>query len=149
MTIAIRRLRDSDRDQWQRLYYSYLHFYESEPFEEATDILWGRLVADEPQIQGVVVEVDGVIAGFAHFHYQLSTWTHSWHCYLEDLFVDESFRGQGLATALIAHVKAQALAKKCSELYWITRESNETARRVYDKLAKLSDFVRYEVLLED
>ena len=149
MAIAIRPLLDSDREQWQRLYYSYLHFYESEPFEEATGILWGRLVADEPQIQSAAIEVDGVIAGFAHFHYQLSTWTHSWHCYLEDLFVDESFRGQGLATALIAHVKAQAIAKKCSELYWITRDSNETARRVYDKLAKLSDFVRYEVLLED
>jgi ribosomal protein S18 acetylase RimI-like enzyme len=63
------------------------------------------------------------------------------------LYVDENFRGMGLATALITDVKRAALKKKCSELYWITREGNEIAKRIYDKLATKSDFVRYEILL--
>ena len=144
----MRPLSEGDREPWQRLYYSYLEFYESEPFEPATEILWSRLIAAEPVIQSAVIEVDGQIAGFVHFHYQLSTWTHSFHCYLEDLYVDENYRDMGLATALIAEVKRAAAEMKCSELYWITREGNEIARRIYDKLAKKSDFVRYEILLE-
>ena len=149
MNHNIRALRQSDREAWQELYYAYLTFYESEPVAEATELLWTRLVSKAPVIQSAVIEVEGQVAGFAHFHYQISTWTHTWHCYLEDLYVDEQFRRQGLATELIQEVKRAALDLKCSEFFWITRASNAKARRVYDKLATASDFVRYEILLEE
>lgn len=149
MNPKVRPLRHSDRDAWQTLYYGYLAFYKSEPIAEATELLWSRLVSETPLIQSAVIEVEGKVVGLAHFHYQLSTWTHTWHCYLEDLYVDDQFRGQGLATALIQEVKRAALELKCSEFYWITRASNSKARRVYDKLATATDFVRYEILLEE
>jgi hypothetical protein len=34
-----------------------------------------------------------------------------------------------------------------SPVYWLTRQSNETARRLYDKFAEADDFVRYRIFL--
>jgi len=144
----VRQIALADRADWERLYLAYLEFYESEPIESSTELVWSRLTSASPEIQGLVVEDDGQIVGITHFHYQLSTWTHTWHCYLEDLYVDQESRGIGAGRALINEVKALATDKGCSELFWITRSMNETARKLYDKVATPTDFVRYEIMLE-
>ena len=149
MSLIVRQLSIEDKAAWHELYLGYLKFYESEPIESSTELVWHRLTKENPEIQGMVAELDGVVVGFTHFHYQLSTWTHTFHCYLEDLFVSEQARGNGVATALIAEVKKMALEQKCSELFWITKESNQVARRLYDKVAKISDLVRYEILIDE
>lgn len=148
MSTTVRHLQVQDKSCWQDLYLSYLRFYESEPVEASTELLWDRLTRLEPDIQGLVAEVDGEVVGIAHFHYQLSTWSDTSHCYLEDLYVAESARGKGVATALIRKVEDLAIQKKCSELFWITKESNSTARKLYEKVASQSEFVRYEKKLE-
>ncbi len=148
MTTTVRHLQVEDKSCWQDLYRSYLRFYESEPVEASTELLWDRLTRLEPDIQGLVAEVDGEVVGIAHLHYQLSTWSDTSHCYLEDLYVAESARGKGVATALIKQVEDLAIQKKCSELFWITKESNSTARKLYEKVASQSEFVRYEKKLE-
>ena len=148
MSVTVRSIQQEDRSAWQELYMAYLKFYESEPDRFSTDLLWSRLTKDNPDIQGLVAEVDGVVVGICHFHYQLTTWSKTWHCYLEDLYVEESSRGKGAATAFIAEVKKLALEHKCSELFWITKESNTVARKLYEKAATKSDFVRYEILLD-
>jgi len=149
MPLIVRQVLVGDKTRWRELYVSYLKFYNSEPIESSIEIVWQRLTKDEPEIHGLVAELNGEVIGFTHFHYQLSTWTHTFHCYLEDLYVSEEERGKGAATALIAEVKKLAVERKCSELFWITKESNETARKLYDKVANRSDFVRYEISLED
>jgi len=149
VTTTVRHIEIQDKASWRELYHAYLKFYESEPVESSTELLWNRLTKGEPEVQGLVVVSNGEIVGIAHFHYQLSTWTDTFHCYLEDLYVSEEERGKGAATALIAQVKKLAVERKCSEVFWITKESNETARKLYDKVANRSDFVRYEISLED
>lgn len=149
MNITVRQIQVEDKSSWQELYLAYLKFYESEPVESSTELLWNRLTKLDPEIQGLVAESNGEIVGIAHFHYQLSTWSDTFHCYLEDLYVTESSRGKGVATMLIAEVKKLAIEYNCSELFWITKESNQTARKLYDKVAAVSDFVRYEIRLED
>ena len=149
MDYVIRQVVSNDRQAWEDLYHSYLSFYESEPIASSTELLWERLSASPAIIQSFVAELNGEVVGLVHFHFQLSTWTHTFHCYLEDLYVAEEHRGKGIARALIDSVKASALDKKCSELFWITKESNKTAQKLYDKLATKSDFIRYEIMLED
>ena len=149
MPVIVRPIKPEDRAAWQELYSAYLKFYESEPNDSATEHLWTRLTGSNPEIQGLIAENNGVVVGIAHFHYQLSTWTDTYHCYLEDLYVREEARGKGVATTLIAEVKAQAIKQKCSELFWITKSNNQMARKLYDKVAILSDFVRYEIRLEN
>jgi len=149
MALTIRPMSISDRISWEKLYIAYLEFYESEPVASSTELLWSRLTQANPEIQGFVAEDEGVVVGIVHFHFQLSSWTHTWHCYLEDLYVDPDKRSQGVGRSLISAVKSSALQKKCSELFWITLAGNKTARKLYDQIAKASDFVRYEIMLDE
>jgi ribosomal protein S18 acetylase RimI-like enzyme len=149
MDFVIRQIASDDRRAWKDLYKSYLEFYESEPIASSTELLWERLVSSPAIIQSFVAQLNGELVGIVHFQYQLSTWTHTYHCYLEDLYVAKEHRGNGIARALIEAVRASALEEKCSELFWITKESNKTAQKLYDKLATKSDFIRYEIMLED
>lgn len=146
--VTIRRPDPAEFSTWRDLYHSYLTFYESTPDDTATELLWQRVISQPPLVLSAVAETDDGVVGFAHFHFQNTTWAETSHCYLEDLYVHHQRRGQGIATALIAEVERQARARQCTELYWITRASNHTARRLYDQLAAATDFVRYEISLE-
>ena len=144
MTVTVRQIDIQDKASWKELYVAYLKFYESEPVESSTELLWNRLTKGERAVQGLVAFSNGEVVGIAHFHYQLSTWSDTSHCYLEDLYVAEDARGKGVASALIAAVEDLAIQNKCSELFWITKENNTVARKLYEQVATLSDFVRYE-----
>ena len=148
MVINVRKIELSDKPSWQELFFDYLRFYETSPSDVNTELAWERLTSPDPEIQSLVAESNGVVVGIVHFHYQLSTWTDTFDCYLEDLYVAEEARGNGVARALIQAVKELSAERKCSKLFWITKESNTTARKLYDKVATLSDFIRYEVELK-
>jgi ribosomal protein S18 acetylase RimI-like enzyme len=147
MVINVRKIQPSDKPSWQQLFFDYLKFYETSPSDVNTDLAWERITSPDPEIQGLVAESNGEVVGIVHFHYQLSTWTDTFDCYLEDLYVAEEARGNGAARALIQAVKELSTVRKCSKLFWITKESNTTARKLYDKVATLGDFIRYEVKL--
>ena len=67
----------------------------------------------------------------------------TWYCYLEDLFVDPSHRGKGAGRALIEAVYREADAHQCTRTYWVTEETNATARALYDRMATKTSFVQY------
>jgi len=144
VTVTVRQIEIQDKASWKELYVAYLKFYECEPVESSTELLWNRLTKGERAVQGLVAVSNGEVVGIAHFHYQLSTWSDTSNCYLEDLYVAEDARGKGVASALIAAVEDLAIQNKSSELFWITKENNTVARKLYEQVATLSDFVRYE-----
>ena len=148
MSINVRQLQVGDKPAWEELFFAYLKFYETSPSDVNSELLWDRLTNSEPQIQALVAEANGVVIGIVHFHYQLSTWSDTSYCYLEDLYVAEGARENGVAKALIQQVQELAIKQGCTELFWITKESNSIARKLYDKVANLSDFVRYVKKLE-
>ncbi len=53
---------------------------------------------------------------------------------MEDLFVDENFRGQGLGTLLVNKVIEEARQKNCYKLICTSRHENEIAPKLYEKL---------------
>jgi len=148
VSINVRQIQAGDKPAWQELFFAYLKFYETSPSDVNSELLWDRLTNPEPQIQALVAEANGVVIGIVHFHYQLSTWSDTSYCYLEDLYVAEDARENGVAKALIQQVQELAIKQGCTELFWITKESNSIARKLYDKVANLSDFVRYVKKLE-
>ena len=73
-----------------------------------------------------------------------STWSATWYCYLEDLFVDPATRKQGVGRALIEATYAEADKRGCTRTYWTTQEFNYRARSLYDRVASKSPFIRYQ-----
>jgi hypothetical protein len=71
----IRSATVSDRAQWDSLWQGYLAFYESELADEATDLLWQRIMDPVHQIQcRVATTDDGNLPGLVHFFPHAHTW---------------------------------------------------------------------------
>jgi len=141
----IRALAQKDRDDWLPLFKGYIAFYESTVADDVIEITWGRLLsgAEGCHIGLVIVDGDDRPFGIAHALFHRSTWSPTWYCYLEDLFVDPARRARGAGRALIEAVYAQADARGCTRVYWATQEFNYRARGLYDQLATKSPFVQY------
>ena len=144
MTITIRPIVASDKERWLDLFKQYIVFYKSSLSDELFELDWQR-INSEFNINGLVAEVDGHVVGFAHYIFRPSTWDKNDFCYIEDLFVDPAIRGKGVGRALIKELENIALAKGSKRLYWTTAPDNETARRLYDKVA-ITDRVQYKII---
>jgi GNAT superfamily N-acetyltransferase len=82
-----------------------------------------------------------------HYLFHRSTGTAGNYCYLQDLFVAEDGRNHGLGRALIEAVYEKARKAGASRVYWLTHETNETARALYDKVADRSGFIQYRKMI--
>lgn len=146
--IDVRELTGADRAAWSPLWAGYLRFYDEDVDPGVTDAVFGRLVDPGwPQQRGYVAEVEGELRGFAHVGLQPSTWSTAEDCYLEDLFVEPSARGDGIGRALIEHLVAAGRAAGWRKVHWLTDTDNATARRLYDEVGELADQVRYTIEL--
>jgi len=145
MSVATRPLQPGDHARWRDLFKGYIAFYEASVSDEVMDLTWQRLMSGEggAMLGLVACRADGHIIGIAHVLFHRSTWSPTWYCYLEDLFVDPDERAQGAGAALIQAVYRESDARRCTRTYWATQEFNTRARHLYDKVATKSPFVQY------
>jgi ribosomal protein S18 acetylase RimI-like enzyme len=146
--LIIRDPRPVDETAWRRLWAGYVAFYEADVSEDVTTATWRRLFEAGSGLLGRVAELDGQVVGFTNSVIHPGTWDLRPRCYLEDLFVDPNARGRGIGEAMIRDLIDLGRERGWSKLYWHTRASNETARRLYDKFVEADDFVRYRMLLK-
>jgi GNAT superfamily N-acetyltransferase len=140
----IRPLSSTDYQQWLGLWNQYLVFYKHTLPLSQTDLTFARLITEDSDLHGLVLEEQGVLFGIAHFSFTSSTWDENKNLYLEDLFVDPASRGKGYGRALIEAVAEVGKENNASKLYWQTHRDNATAQKLYETLASKSEFVIYE-----
>ncbi|WP_298913418.1 GNAT family N-acetyltransferase [uncultured Algimonas sp.] len=143
----IRPIHAKDRPDWSSLWEGYQAFYEAELSREQSELTWTRLLDPSVPLYGTVYEHDGKIVGFAHALVHLSSFSKNGQVYLEDLFVSPDFRGRSIGRALINAVIAFAHERKLSCVHWVTGSDNP-ARKLYDSVADLRDYVQYRHVLE-
>lgn len=143
MTVAVRPLADDDRRAWEPLWRGYLDFYGVELAPEVTERLWPRLMDPLIGVHGHGAWRDGRLVGIVHCVLHPATWAVGPYCYLEDLYVEERARGTGAGRALIEAVYALADERGAARVYWMTAADNAAARRLYDRVARLTEFVQY------
>jgi len=142
---TVRPLEPKDKDAWLPLFKGYIEFYRSSVADDVIDLTWQRLLSGQEgfHIGLVVVDEGDRPFGLAHILFHRSTWSPTWYCYLEDLFVDPARRAKGAGRALIAATYVEADKRGCTRTYWSTQESNYRARGLYDQVATKSPFVQY------
>jgi GNAT superfamily N-acetyltransferase len=146
-SVLIRDPTPEDEAAWRRLWAGYVAFYEANVPDAVTSGTWARLLDPNFGMIGRLAERDGAVVGFTISVIHFGSWTLQPVCYLEDLFVDPQARGHGIGRALIDDLVALARARGWSRLYWHTKASNETARRLYDRYVEADDFIRYRLFL--
>lgn len=85
-----------------------------------------------PVWYGFVAEEDHVVIGFALYYIRYSTWKGQ-RMYLEDILVNEPWRGKGIGKLLFDRLIEEAKEKKLLGMVWQVLEWNEPAINFYKK----------------
>lgn len=143
--LVIRSLVATDEPQWRDLWRAYLAFYGTERGEDVYAETYRRLLDDDPQdFSGFVAEEDGRLVGLTHYLFHRHCWRIENVCYLQDLYALPDVRGSGVGRALIEAVYAAADAAGAPQVYWLTQAGNAKARRLYDRIGEVTEFIRYQ-----
>lgn len=142
--VTIRPMTAADEAEWRNLWTAYLAFYNTVLPEAVFASTFARLLGDAPMDpKGFIARVDGQAMGLVHYLHHRHCWKIENVCYLQDLYVDPQARGTGLGRKLIEAVYAAADADGTLAVYWLTQEFNADGRRLYDRIGKLTPFIRY------
>lgn len=96
-----------------------------------------EIIADSANIKAIVAEAGGIIVGFAELAWYLipSKGKIAW---LEEVVVDENYRGQGLGKLMMEKIIAIAKELECRQIKLTV--SNPIAEKLYAKF----DFIKKE-----
>jgi ribosomal protein S18 acetylase RimI-like enzyme len=141
----IRKIELKDKKNWSKLYNGYADFYKVPMNKGILDTLWGWILDERHIINGICYEVEGKIVGIAHYRTMPRPIKGQYIGFLDDLFVDQEFRGQKIAQKLISHLKSLSKANNWNGIRWITHSSNENAKKLYEKIANNTGFELYEL----
>jgi len=87
---------------------------------------------EKPVWWAFVAEVENKVVGFALYYIRYSTWKGQ-RLYLEDILVNEPYRGKGIGKLLFDQLVEEAKEKKLQAMVWQVLEWNEQAINFYKK----------------
>ena len=144
LNVFIRELERDDFEDWRMLWEKYLNFYETYLPKEVYTATFDRLVSKENTSQNALIaKNDSRVVGLVHFIFHPHNWKIEEVCYLQDLYVSETVRGRGVGRLLIESVYNEADRRNTPTVYWLTQDFNKTARFLYDKIATVTPFIKY------
>ncbi|MEI6670430.1 MAG: GNAT family N-acetyltransferase [Actinomycetes bacterium] len=89
------------------------------------------LFGDVPKVFAHVVDVDGKVVGIAIWFLNYSTWLGKHGIYLEDLYVQPEFRGQGFGLALLKELARICVERGYPRFQWWVLDWNSPAIEFY------------------
>ena len=134
--LTVERVTADDLPDLLPLLRAYCTFYESDPADDELHAM-ATAFLDEASGGTQLIARDGSGRALGH-----ATLLSSWDTTLgqrlavmEDLFVTEAARGQGVGAALVTACRQLAAHRGMAWLAWETAPDNATAQRLYDGLA--------------
>ena len=129
----------------------YQRFYEVEEIaDDRNRAFFARFI--DPSDDGLLLGAwDGErLLGYACLYWHKSSLVAAETVLMNDLYVDEGVRGQGVGRTLIEAAAEIARARGAHCLEWSTAPDNRTAQRLYDSTgATRSNWIEYELPVEE
>jgi len=134
----IRALNRSDYDQWLPLWQeNCLHKIS----DDVTAETWRRIGNPKENVFGFAAFNDNdELVGILHYILHATTGFIQPACYMQDLFVDEKHRKQGIAKQLVWELHELGKNEKWARIYWFAENNNEAAQALYKNLGVKMDF---------
>lgn len=133
----------ADHPEWHRMWLANCaHYGVSIPAADDRE-LWRRIMDPDYPIGALVCPR----VGFANYVLRPHTFSSRMVCYLEDLWVDPSARGAGWGRKFIDALVIRGRDRGWRRIYWHTEADNAPARRLYDRVSRLTDYIRYDITL--
>ncbi len=98
------------------------------------DDLAAALFGPRPYAEAALAWVEDQPVGMVLFFYNFSTFLMKPGLYLEDIFVQPDYRGQGIGKALLVYLGKLALARGCGRLDWSVLDWNTPAIEFYQRM---------------
>jgi len=145
--VEIALIADEEFEQLLPLIAAYQRFYEVEEIDEGRNrAFFRRFLA--PSEDGLLLGArrDGRLVGYACLYWHFSSLEAVESVLMNDLYVIEEARGEGVGRALIEATAEVARERGVPYVEWSTAPDNTTAQRLYDSTgAKRSEWVSYEL----
>ena len=139
MSIRIRSANPEDCVQIHR-FISDLAAYEKalDKVECTAQSLRESLFEDVPSAYALIVEGQGQAIGYAIYFFNYSTWLAARGLYLEDLYIDPAYRGNGAGLAVMRHLAETAVRLGCKRFEWSVLDWNTPSIAFYESLGAQS-----------
>ena len=145
--LEIAPIAPEELDELLPLIAAYQRFYEVEKVDDDRNrAFFRRFLA--PSEDGLILGARsaGRLVGYACLYWHFSSLEACESVLMNDLFVDESARGQGVGRALIEAATAVAREREVPFVEWSTAPDNKTAQRLYDSTgAERTEWFSYEL----
>lgn len=138
----------ADEEAVARLWTVLIEQYQKEVSPEVLKRAFRYVVHNPRKVKVYVALADGEIAGTASLHLgHYSTWNDNFYGHVEDLIVDPSFRGRGLASRLLGRIIEAAREENLARLELNTKNHNRAARKLYERMGFVTGSVVYDLQL--
>ena len=113
----------------------------------ATEELLNEWIFEKQIARVLIAEADGSPVGFALWFHNFSTFLGRGGIWLEDLYVEPTYRGYGIGKQLLAQLAAYAVEHGCGRLEWCCLDWNEPSIRFYRSLGAeaMDDWTTYRL----
>ena len=142
----VTRVAKSDLTELHVLVEKYRAFYKQVENDKTSSFLEQRIANDEAV--AFISRVEGKAVGFTLLYPTFSTVSLSSIWLLNDLYVDESARGQGIATELMEVAESEAKKAGATRVFLRTANDNLPAQALYEGRNWVQDevFRRYDLV---
>jgi GNAT superfamily N-acetyltransferase len=96
--------------------------------------LHAALFGAKRALESTLAEVDGATVGFALWYFSFGSFSGRYSLFVEDIFVQQDFRGRGIGLALFRHMARIALERECIDMSWTVLDWNTPAIEFYRRI---------------
>ena len=115
----IRKINIKDNENWRTLYKGYANFYKSPINDSILDTVWNWLMDKNHEVKGIVHETDGNLTALAHYRAMPRPLKGKYIGFLDDLYVDPTYRNQKIGQKLMNEIKIISRLEKWELVRWI------------------------------
>lgn len=138
-----------DMEEIYKLYQEFAAYEKLEDYFSASREEMEKLMFQDNLLHMLKAEMDGKIVGFAAYYYQLVSFPAKKVLFLEDIFVREAYRGNGIGNQFFTELENIARENDCLKMTWKCLGWNRDSRNFYEHIgAKLDEeWVIYDKML--
>ena len=134
--IKISPVVEADMEEIYALYKEFAAYEELEDYFTATVEDLKKLMFQENLLHMVKAQVNGETVGIAAYYYQLVSFPAKKVLFLEDIFVRESARGNGIGSLFFEKLEEISRENDCLKMEWKCLKWNEPSRKFYEQHIK-------------
>ncbi len=148
--ILIRKASKEDSKDILRLINELAEFEKLVPPDNAAK---KRLIKDafseDPPFRILLSEINNEVVGYAFYLFTYSSFLAKKTLYLEDIFISDKYRNQGIGKLFFEKLTQMAKKIKCGRMEWVVLDWNVNAINFYDNLGakELKEWKTYRLMI--